>query len=309
MTLPVSPRWLEQIKKFEGYRASAYRDPAGVWTIGYGFTKNVTPSSTISRTEADARLIAELQHYAGSVESLCHTVELTEGQRDALIDFAFNLGVGALAKSTLLKCVLAGDNEGAAAQFGKWIFAGGRKLPGLVERRARERERFLSAQAVQPPGQEAEGASQQDAAPALPAAATPRSSPHPTEDTSATVGTHPQPEALPQPAGGLLKQPDEASPEPAEPETRWQSIKRIVGTIMDSRRVKAGVTIATGSQVPSVVDSTWASFVDWLKNDDIAIETLWSYASAFLALKVVGWIIVIAGIAWLIMTLFRAKSK
>lgn len=70
--------------------------------------------------------------------------KMTQGQFDALVSFAFNLGIGALAKSTLLKKHLAGDYAGAAREFAKWKFGGGRVLPGLVKRRAAEVALYLS---------------------------------------------------------------------------------------------------------------------------------------------------------------------
>lgn len=301
MTIPVSPRWLDQIKKFEGFRASAYRDPAGVWTVGYGFTKGVTSNTTISRAEADTRLIAELQEYASAVENLCAAVDLTEGQKDALIDFAYNLGVGALAKSTLLKCVLAGDVDGAAAQFGKWVYAGGRKLPGLVERRTRERERFLVPDTVapEPPRSLPSGPERQDTGPVSPPVAPGRIPPP--EPAASPIQPATQPRALPTAPGALSRQPDEPPPEPDDTVRPWTA----------SKRIKAGTTLVLGSQIPGWVNDLWETFSDWFKNDPVAVETLWSHAVTLLAIKWVGYAIFAGGAAWLVWTFFldrRAKG-
>lgn len=132
------------IKECEGCRLAAYRDPVGVWTIGYGDTVEVTPGLAITPEEAERRLMLRLADFEAAVASLV-TVSPTQGEFDALVSFAFNLGVGALARSTLLRRFNAGDRAGAAAEFGKWIHAGSDVLPGLVTRRARERALFEGA--------------------------------------------------------------------------------------------------------------------------------------------------------------------
>lgn len=131
------------IKESEGFRDKAYKCPAGIWTIGFGFTKGVKPSDTTTLDEAIARLAVELEDYeAGVLEHV--RVPLTQGQFDALVDFAFNLGVGALSESTLLRKLNDGDLMGAANEFPRWVKSGGKTLPGLVKRRAAERALFLS---------------------------------------------------------------------------------------------------------------------------------------------------------------------
>jgi GH24 family phage-related lysozyme (muramidase) len=74
------------------------------------------------------------------------SVNLTQGQFDALVDFAYNVGDQSLCTSTLLKKLNAGDYSGASAEFGKWVNGGGKKLPGLVRRREAERRLFLGGQ-------------------------------------------------------------------------------------------------------------------------------------------------------------------
>lgn len=130
------------IKEFEGCRLKAYRCPAGVWTIGYGHTSaagapEVYPDSVITQDEAEDILRRDLQQYERGVEKLVK-VKITQGQFDALVDFAYNAGVGALQKSTLLKKVNAEDFDAVPAEFMKWTKGGGKELAGLVRRRRAE---------------------------------------------------------------------------------------------------------------------------------------------------------------------------
>ena len=97
----------------------------------------------ISRAEADEWLIEDLAKHARSVWRLC-PVEMTPGMFAALVDFSFNVGPGNLEISTLRRRVLAGDRQGAGDQFHRWVYAQSVKLPGLVRRRAAERELFLA---------------------------------------------------------------------------------------------------------------------------------------------------------------------
>ena len=141
--MQISKAGLDLIKQFEGLYLNAYRCPAGVPTIGYGHTAGVAMGQTITQQQADDYLRRDVRQFARAVARLV-TVPLTQGQFDALVSFAFNLGEGALAQSTLLRLLNAGDYAGAAAQFDRWNKAGGRVLPGLVRRRAAERALFES---------------------------------------------------------------------------------------------------------------------------------------------------------------------
>ena len=130
------------IAKHEGCVLHPYLCPAGVWTIGYGHTPGVTATGApITQAQADALLAADVALFAGQVRKIA--VPLQPHQEAALISFAFNLGLGALGKSTLLRLVNAGDIAGAADEFPKWVHAGGAVLPGLVARRDDERALFL----------------------------------------------------------------------------------------------------------------------------------------------------------------------
>lgn len=131
------------IAGFEGLRLTAYRCPAGVLTIGYGHTgPDVKPGLVITQQQAENLLAADLARFERGVSEMCAGLSLTQGQFDALVSFAYNLGLGALAGSTLMRLLRAGDVQGAARQFDRWNKAGGKVLPGLVKRRAAERDLF-----------------------------------------------------------------------------------------------------------------------------------------------------------------------
>lgn len=97
---------------------------------------DVRKGLTITREQSQTLLSADLARFEGAVNRLGG--KMTQGQFDALVSFAFNLGIGALAKSTLLKKHQAGDYAGAAKEFARWNKAGGKVLAGLVKRRAAE---------------------------------------------------------------------------------------------------------------------------------------------------------------------------
>lgn len=142
--MKISPVGLSLIRRFEGCRLEAYQCEAGVWTIGYGHTgAHVVQGATCTQHQAEVMLESDVERFELAVSALVpHTV--TQWQFDALVSFAFNLGAAALARSKLLRLLRAGDVPGAAAQFGFWVFAGGKPSPGLVKRRAAERDLFLS---------------------------------------------------------------------------------------------------------------------------------------------------------------------
>jgi len=130
------------IKEFEGLRLQAYKCPADRWTIGYGHTAGVSANDVITEAQAISLLCQDVAESERAVNHYVH-VPLTQNQFDALVSFVFNLGVGNFRTSTLLKKLNAGDNDGAAQEFGRWIHAGGKALPGLVRRREVERALFL----------------------------------------------------------------------------------------------------------------------------------------------------------------------
>jgi len=140
-----SPRCVELVKRFEGFRAKPYLCPAGVATIGYGHTEGVMLSDPpITREAAAALLEKDLAVFAAGVARML-ALPVAQNQFDALVSFAYNVGLGNLQRSTLLRRVNAGDLAGAAREFAKWTKAKGVELPGLVKRRAAERALFEEA--------------------------------------------------------------------------------------------------------------------------------------------------------------------
>ncbi len=144
----ISDKGISLIKQFEGLRLTAYQDSVGVWTIGYGWTqpvdgKPIRPGMTIKEETAERLLRTGLVGYESDVSKLVK-VKLTQGQFDALVSFAYNLGARALSTSTLLQKLNAGDYAGAADEFPRWNKAGGKALLGLTSRREAERALFLS---------------------------------------------------------------------------------------------------------------------------------------------------------------------
>jgi lysozyme len=129
------------IKQFEGCELEAYPDPGtggDPWTIGWGATgAGIRKGVRWTQQQADERLATDVMRFADGVDRLTGGKARPE-QRAALISFAYNVGLKALEDSTLLKLHRAGDYTGAAAQFGRWVNAGGKKLNGLVKRRAAE---------------------------------------------------------------------------------------------------------------------------------------------------------------------------
>jgi lysozyme len=135
---------IDFIKRWEGCILHIYKDAIGLDTVGIGhlIRSGEDFSGGITEDEANDLLRKDLRQSAISVMNLI-TVELTDGQYSALLSFCFNLGPGALRVSTLRLLLNEGDYLGAADQFLRWVYAGGRKLKGLVLRRQAERELFL----------------------------------------------------------------------------------------------------------------------------------------------------------------------
>lgn len=140
--LTTSEELMEKLMEFEGCRLEAYRDAAGVLTIGYGHTREVREGDRISEYWARELLREDIERAAKQVLKL--GVCRTQGQLDALTSFVFNLGFQRLRKSTLLKVIKRkGSDEEIRREFMRWVYAGGKKMPGLERRRSWEAERFL----------------------------------------------------------------------------------------------------------------------------------------------------------------------
>lgn len=147
----LSSRGAAFIGRFEGFRPLPYNDPAGHATIGYGHLIHlgrVTEDDRrkwkrMSQAQGLALLRKDSQRFADAVRRLVKP-KLKQHEFDALVSFAFNVGVHAFEKSTLLKLLNRGDRRGAAAQLIRWDKAGGKRLPGLTRRRRAERLLFLT---------------------------------------------------------------------------------------------------------------------------------------------------------------------
>jgi len=142
-------RGLHIIKQFEGWSAEPYICPAGYWTIGYGSiwgldgSRITGASNPISQDEGELFLRREVAHVEQAIRALVR-VPLNENQFSALCSWTYNLGSGRLKTSTLRQKLNRHDYEGAAAEFPKWTLAGGKRLQGLVRRRAAEKALFIS---------------------------------------------------------------------------------------------------------------------------------------------------------------------
>ena len=138
---------LNLVAAFEGFRAEPYRCPAGVWTVGYGFTRRPDGSRVESddppttETFARVRLRRELLK-TGRVVCRLVVCPLTSNQFGALTSFTYNVGSGNFKASTLRQKLNRGDYAGACLEFPKWRRAGGKILPGLVRRRTAEQRLF-----------------------------------------------------------------------------------------------------------------------------------------------------------------------
>lgn len=150
----ISPKGIQLIEQFEcsgnvDNFLKAYKCPAGVWTIGVGTTvypsgRRVKEGDTCTRDEAYGYLRNDLIFTEEQVDS--YTVDsINQNQFDALVSFAYNVGVGALKSSTLLKIININPNDPTIRdEFNKWVYGGGEKLPGLIARRIAEADLYFS---------------------------------------------------------------------------------------------------------------------------------------------------------------------
>jgi lysozyme len=142
---------LDFIKEHEGCSLTAVWDVNG-WACGYGsHGPDVHEGTVWSQEQATARLAQDVARFEAAVDNVVK-VPITENQQAALISFAYNLGIFALAgdpkhgtpPSTLLRLLNAGDKLGAASQFIRWIHVGNKEVPGLIKRRHDEADLFLA---------------------------------------------------------------------------------------------------------------------------------------------------------------------
>ena len=145
-----SQKGLDLIKRFEGLKLKPYLCPASIWTIGYGNTyypsgakvKGTDPA--ITKEKAEELLKFLLTSYEKGVDSFCRD-DINQNQFDALTSFAYNVGVGNLQKSTLIKKVNKNPNDPSIrAEFMKWNKGGGKVLLGLTRRRQAEADLYFS---------------------------------------------------------------------------------------------------------------------------------------------------------------------
>lgn len=141
----ITKQGLELIKRFEGFEPEVYLDAAGYPTIGYGHLirkhEHDMFKNGISEPAAEALLAKDVVVAEKAVLRLIR-VPLTDGQFDALVSFTFNLGSGALQRSTLRRKVNRDEHNEVPREFMRWVWAGGRKLKGLIRRRAAEAELY-----------------------------------------------------------------------------------------------------------------------------------------------------------------------
>lgn len=137
------------IERFEGFRASPYLCPANVWTIGFGSTtyadgKRVTRNDPpMTKETARALVLHDLEKtFLPGVLRLCPKIRNDEKKLNAIVDFAYNVGLGNLERSTLRRRIDAEDWEACKVELRKWVRGGGKVLPGLIARREAECELF-----------------------------------------------------------------------------------------------------------------------------------------------------------------------
>lgn len=147
----ITQQGLDLIKQFEGFQPNVYLCPGGYSTIGYGHVVKDPKAFRrgITLMEAEELLRKDVATAERAVDRLI-PIGLYPGQFDALVSFTFNLGSGALQSSTLRRKILREDHEAAAAQFQRWIYAGGRPLRGLLKRRLAEAKMYAEARHAVP---------------------------------------------------------------------------------------------------------------------------------------------------------------
>jgi lysozyme len=135
---------IDLTKQFESCRLVAYQDVKGIWTVGWGHVgPEVCAGYTVTQVQADMQLVVDMHNATGAVNHFVNVV-LTQGEFDALVDFAFNCGCSAFAGSTMLRLLNAGDTANAALEFAKWSHASGQVVAGLLRRRLAETQEFNS---------------------------------------------------------------------------------------------------------------------------------------------------------------------
>ena len=141
--MKTSDKGIDLIKRYEGFRAKAYRCSADKWTIGYGHTLNVKSTDVIDKAQAEYFLRQDVEFAEKEVNK--HNLNINQNQFDALVSFVFNLGVGNFARSTLLRKIKSNpDDPTIRKEFERWVYAGGKILTGLIKRRKEEANLYFT---------------------------------------------------------------------------------------------------------------------------------------------------------------------
>jgi GH24 family phage-related lysozyme (muramidase) len=142
----LSQKGLDLIKQFEGLRLKAYKalNTEKYYTIGYGhYGSDVKKDETITKAQAESLLKKDVKRFVDGVNDGIK-IDVNQNQFDALVSFAYNVGLGAFKSSTLLEKLNKKDYEGASREFARWNKSGGKVIQGLINRRAEEKELFLA---------------------------------------------------------------------------------------------------------------------------------------------------------------------
>lgn len=150
-TYDISENGYAIIREFEGFRNKAYKDTGGVWTIGYGTIKypngiSVKSGDTCTQKQAEEWLKSDCKWVDACLDKMIK-VSIRQNQFDALASFVYNIGETAFKNSTLLTLLNKGDYIGAANQLDRWVNDNGKRIQGLVNRRAKEKQLFLRTSA------------------------------------------------------------------------------------------------------------------------------------------------------------------
>ncbi len=140
-SLKASKNAINLIKQFEGCALTAYKCPAGIWTIGYGHTDGVKKGQKTTKKQAEIFLREDIKKFENGVNKYV-SVPLTQNQFDALVSFTYNIGLGAFQTSTIRKKLNEKDYTGAAREFPRWNKSSGQVLNGLIRRRNAEKRLF-----------------------------------------------------------------------------------------------------------------------------------------------------------------------
>jgi len=138
----ISDKGIEHLKRWEGLRLTAYKDIAGICTIGYGHTGTAYEGRTITEGEAEQLLRGDLDWAEKAVNDDV-LVPLSQNQFDALVSFVYNVGAGAFRRSTLLRRLNEGDYDEVPPQLMRWTRAGGKVSRGLYNRRKAEADLWI----------------------------------------------------------------------------------------------------------------------------------------------------------------------